>query len=420
MQLTRRNLLRSAAALGMAAAIPSVARAESIMDMIARNNVLKNTDRQGNTVAALDTLVTNEPILSVDTANNLQAAIAQYQPFVAAGGWKPVPKEVFGLILGNSRAAVVALKWRLMSSGDMPPQQQPDDLFGSDLDKAVRNFQARHGISVTGKIDEPTFYAMQVPADVRLAQLQLNLARVQNIVSTLSDSYVVVNIPAASIEAIEGGQVVQRHKAIVGRIDRPTPILSSKINQINFNPYWHVPRSIIQKDLIPEMRKDPTYLATYHIRAYDRKGQEVDPATIDWSGMDGLNYAFTQDPGAENSEGHVKINFPSPSNVYLHDTPEKNLFDEDTRFDSSGCVRVHDVDQLVTWLLQDNGGWDLANVRAAFESNQRLDVTVKKRQPLHTTYITAWANRQGTVSFRDDVYELDAQGKVDFDTIKAA
>ncbi|MDR3471724.1 MAG: L,D-transpeptidase family protein [Devosia sp.] len=419
MLLTRRNLLRSGAALGAASALPALARADNIFDAFARSQVLKTTDRQGNTVAAMSTLDTNEPILSIDTANNLQAAIAQYQPFVAAGGWQQVPKEVFGLILGNSRPAVVDLKRRLMSSGDMAPSKNFTDLFDGELDKAVRNFQARHGISVTGKIDEPTYYAIQVPADVRLNQLQLNLARVQTVVPTLRDSYVVVNIPAATIEVVEQGQVVQRHTAIVGRIDRPTPILDSKIMQINFNPYWHVPKSIIQKDLIPEMQKDPTYLTTFHIRTYNRKGQEVDPSTIDWTGLDALNYAFTQDPGDFNSEGHVKINFPSPSDVYLHDTPTKNLFEDDARFDSSGCVRVQDVDQLVVWLLQSNTGtWDLDAVRAAFASNQRLDVSVKKPQPLHTTYITAWANRQGTVSFRDDVYQYDAQGKTTFDVIK--
>ncbi|HVW93282.1 MAG TPA: L,D-transpeptidase family protein [Devosia sp.] len=419
MRLTRRNLLRSAAALGAAAAFPSVVRAESILDIFARNEVLKDTDRAGNTQAALSTLATDEPILSFDTAANLQAAIDQYVPFVQAGGWRQLPREAFGLILGNSRAAVVDLKWRLMSSGDMPPQQKPDDLFDGDLDKAVRNFQARHGITVNGKIDEPTFYAMQVPAEVRLSQLQMNLARVQTLAPTLKDSYVVVNIPAASLEAVENGLVVQRHTAVVGRIDRPTPILNSRIMQINFNPYWHVPKSIIQKDLIPEMQKDPQYLANFHIRAYNSKGQEVDPSTIDWTGLDALHYAFTQDPGSFNSEGRVKVNFPSPTDVYLHDTPEKELFAEDERFDSSGCMRIKDINQLVAWLLQDNEGWDQAAVDAAMAADQSQNVNVKRQMPLHTTYITAWANKQGTVSFRDDVYQYDAQGQTTFDTIQA-
>jgi len=146
---------------------------------------------------------------------------------------------------------------------------------------------------------------------------------------------------------------------------------------------------------------------------------EVDPSTIDWTGKDALNYAFTQDPGDFNSEGHVKINFPSPTNVYLHDTPEKELFEDDARFDSSGCMRIQNVNQLVAWLLQANSGWDQASVDAAMTGSQTQQVAVKRQQPLHTTYITAWANRQGTVSFRDDVYQYDAQGQTTFDTIQA-
>jgi murein L,D-transpeptidase YcbB/YkuD len=132
-----------------------------------------------------------------------------------------------------------------------------------------------------------------------------------------------------------------------------------------------------------------------------------------------VRYNFTQDPGSFNSEGHVKINFPSPDDVYMHDTPEKELFAEDARFDSSGCMRVQDVDQVVAWLLQGNGGWDLAAVDAAMQGNIPKSVPVKKQQPIHTTYITAWANRQGTVSFRDDVYQYDAQGKTTFDAVNA-
>jgi len=419
MRLTRRNLLRSAAVFGAAATFPTLARA-GIFDQFNRSDVLRSTDRDGNTQAALGTLDTNEPILSVDTANNLQAAISQYVPFVAAGGWPLVPKEVFGLTLGNSRDAVLNLKQRLMASGDLPPAKIDSNLFDGDLDRAVRNFQARHGIAISGKVDEPTYYAMQIPADVRLNQLQMNLTRVQTLIPTLKDTYVVVNIPAASQEVIEGGQVTQRHTAVVGRIDRPTPILNSRIMQINFNPYWHVPKSIIQKDLIPAMRKDSTYLSQFHIRTYNAKGQEVDPSVVDWtSDSDAVNYNFTQDPGSFNSEGHVKINFPSPTNVYMHDTPEKELFADDARFESSGCMRIQDVNQLVAWLLQANPGWDIDAVNQAMSGDTPQNVSIKKPQPLHTTYITAWANRQGTVSFRDDVYQYDAQGVTTFDTIQA-
>jgi murein L,D-transpeptidase YcbB/YkuD len=127
-----------------------------------------------------------------------------------------------------------------------------------------------------------------------------------------------------------------------------------------------------------------------------------------------VQYTFRQDPGAENSLGHCKIDFYNKYDVYLHDTPDKGLFGENARFHSSGCVRVAGVDELVTWLLRDNGGWDLATVDATFNANESMNVPLKGQVPIHTTYITAWANRQGTVSFRDDVYQYDAAGRVDF------
>jgi len=403
---------------GAAAALPGAARAEgdSIWDMFARNRILRSTDKQGNTAAAEAIIETIEPILSVDTAYNLQQAIALYEPFVAAGGWELVPKEVYGLTLGNGRSSVVALKRRLMSSGDMAYDGGGiNDMFDDVTDQAVRKFQARHGLIVNGQVDEATYYAMVVPAETRLNQLKLNLQRVLTISEKLGDRYLVVNIPAASIEAIEGSQVVQRHVAVVGRIDRQTPILHSKVQQINFNPYWHVPKSIIQKDLITYMNKDPNYLTEQRIRIYDAKGNELQPTDINWNSNEAVNYMFRQDPGADNAMGHVKINFPNPYDVYLHDTPEKSLFGENSRFHSSGCMRVGQVQTLVAWILGPNGDWTLPDVEAAFSTNERKDVQVKQPTPIHTTYITAWANRQGTVSFRDDVYQFDAQGKVTFD-----
>jgi len=162
------------------------------------------------------------------------------------------------------------------------------------------------------------------------------------------------------------------------------------------------------------MNEDPHYLTKYRIHIYDDKGNEVQPSQIDWSTDEAVNYSFRQDPGAENSLGHVRINFHNPYDVYLHDTPSKGLFGENRRFHSSGCVRVEDVADMVAWLLADQG-WDLPAVEAIFNSGERLDVNIKKPTPIHTTYITAWANRQGAVSFREDVYEYDAAGTVNFD-----
>lgn len=406
----------------MGLAFPALARAEEgedIWDMFNRKKAIKNVDADGNTASAMSLVDTIEPILSFDTAYNLQLAIQNYEAFVQAqGSWELPTRDTFGLKIGDSKRAVAQLKRRLMINGDMTLEKRVDNMFDDKLDAAVRLFQARHGLIINGQVDEATFYALSVPTDYRLNQLKLNAQRIQQWASSLTDRYVVVNIPAATIEAVENSQVVQRHTAVVGKVDRATPILNSKVHQVKINPYWTVPKSIIQKDLVRYMNEDPEYLTKFNIRVFDGKGNEVSPTVIAWTSPDAatqaVRYTFRQDPGGENSMGHCKIDFYNPYDVYLHDTPQKALFGENARFHSSGCVRVDQIGTLASWLLRDNGGWDDGTLEAAFNSNESLNVPLKVQVPIHTTYITAWANRQGTVSFRDDVYNYDAQGLVTF------
>lgn len=399
--------------------MPALARAEDneFWDVFNKERSIANVDTDGNTATAKQLVDTIEPILSYDTAYNLQAAIANYEAFVAANGnWDEPTRETFGLKLGVKRKAVAALKRRLMINGDMPLEKKINDEFDSKLDAAVRLFQARHGLVITGQIDEATFYALAVPAEYRLNQLRLNAQRIQYWAQALSDRYVCVNIPAATVEAVEGSQVIQRHNSVVGKVDRATPILNSKIFQVKFNPYWTVPRSIIEKDLVRYMNEDPEYLTKFKIRVFDGKGNEVPPSSLDWSSAtDPLRYNFRQDPGGENSMGHCKIDFYNKHDVYMHDTPQKALFGENARFHSSGCMRCENIEELVAWLLRDNGGdWNPQSVLAAWDQGMREDIKLDVQIPIHTTYITAWANRQGTVSFRDDVYQFDAQGITTF------
>mgnify|MGYP000418556191 CR=1 FL=1 len=421
MRVSRRRLLTSAAGFGVAMAVPGLARAQAegedldFWEDIRNGRMVRNTDREGNAATALSMVDSIEPILSFDTAYNLQLAIQNYQAFVQARGtWDLPTEDWFGLGLGKSRKVVRDIKRRLMINGDMAVEERINDTFDDKLDAAVRLFQARHGLLPNGTIDEPTYYALNVPTDYRLNQLLLNAQRVEQWASALSDRYVVVNIPAATIEAVEASQVVRRHTAVVGKPDRATPILNSKVYQIKFNPFWTVPKSIIQKDLIKYMNEDPEYLTKFRIRIFDGKGNELQPYQIDWSTDDAVQYTFRQDPGAENSLGRCKIDFYNKHDVYLHDTPQKGLFGENDRFYSSGCVRVENVVELVAWLLRDNGGWDVSAVQAMFESGETIEVPLQTQIPIHTTYITAWANRLGTVSFRDDVYGQDAAGQVSF------
>ncbi len=403
----------SAAVLALAGALPDTVRAQSESALSFAKSQTQRAewrDRFDETVAEFEAINSSDPTLSPNTADLILQGIAKYQSIVAYGGWPTVPVAKKALRVGTRDPNVVILRQRLMISGDLAQNTGLSDTFDSYVDAAVRRFQLRHGLIADGVVSTKTLAMLNVPADVRLRQLETNLVRVRSMSGFLGDSYVMVNIPAAEIEAVENGRVRSRHTAVVGKIDRQTPILSSKIHELNFNPYWHVPKSIIRKDLIPKMNEDPEYLARNKIRIFDWKGNELVKEQINWNTDEATQFLFKQDPGAQNSMGSVKINFHNTHSVYLHDTPSKSLFGEDYRFHSSGCVRVQNVRELITWLLQSTTpDWNRARVDDVVRTGERLDVTLKTKVPIYMTYITAWSNAQGVVHFRDDIYKRDGE-----------
>jgi L,D-transpeptidase YcbB len=348
----------------------------------------------------------SEPTVSTATAHTTEQAIERYADIVARGGWPQVP-SVSVLRLGDRHPSVSALRARLAASGDIDPNAVGNDIYDSYVEAAVRRFQARHGLTVDGVVRAETLAAMNVPAPVRLAQLKVNVVRLRALGANLSPRYVVCNIPAARIEAIENGAAVSRHTAVAGKPDRPSPEINSKIIQINFNPYWTVPPSIVQRDLIPKMQDQPDYLTSNHIRIFDGRHRELEPSEINWYSEDATHYSFKQDPGSFNSLGSIRINFPSAFGVYMHDTPLKNLFGDDFRFHSSGCVRVQNVRQLVAWLLDGMHGWSLEDIDRVIKSGEQKNVELKKPVPLHWVYVTGWATADGVVQFREDIYGKD-------------
>jgi L,D-transpeptidase YcbB len=346
------------------------------------------------------------PTLSPSTAETTQTSIAQYEAIVAKGGWPEVPPAE-GLRVGGRSPAVPPLRERLAIAGDLELNSGDPLVFDSYVDAAVRRFQVRHGLHADGIVHEPTLRALNVPAQARLAQLRTNAVRLKSLTGNLGSRIVVANIPAAQIEAIENGVAVTRHTAVAGKPDRPSPDIQSKIVQINFNPFWTVPVSIIRKDLIPKMQAEPDYLTKNHIRIFDAKNSELSPAQIDWYSAEAVNYKFKQDAGDFNSLGSIRINFPSPHGVYMHDTPSKNLFGEDFRFASSGCMRVQNVRELVYWILAETPGWSKAEIDEVIKSGERKDPKVAKPLPLYWVYVTAWATPDGVVQFREDIYNRD-------------
>ena len=349
--------------------------------------------------------------LGAPTVEATESAYQRYSQLVQSGGWAPVPTE-FELKIGMRHPNVAALRQRLMAEGDLPANSGLSDVFDSYVDAAVRRFQARYGLQTDGTVRQVTIDAMNIPAAVRLRQLETNLIRLKGFASGLGERFVMVNIPGAEIEAVENGQLATRHGAVVGKPDRPSPVQNAKIQEINFNPFWHVPASIVRKDLIAKMQEDPQYLTRNKIRMYDGRGNEVSPLSINWRTDQATKFLFRQDPWAENSMGTVRINMPNPNSTYMHDTPNKNLFGQDFRFHSSGCVRIQNIREILVWLLKDNPGWDRARIEQAQRSGERTDVKLTKPVPVYWVYITAWATPDGIVHFRPDIYNHDGVGQM--------
>jgi murein L,D-transpeptidase YcbB/YkuD len=354
------------------------------------------------------------PTLSPANVAPTKAAIKTYQDIVAKGGWETVPE--IKLFAGETHFAVAVLKRRLTASGDLKGGDE-SEYFDGELEAAVKRFQATNGLTPTGIVDERTAVALNVPAEARLRQLRNSLARLQEYVgSTAKQKYVAVNIPAAQVEAVVGDKVVSRHTGVVGKPERPTPILRTAIHEMNFNPVWRLPPTVISKDLIPrgrEMQKEgKNVLVKFGIDAYDAAGKKVDPEKIDWASSQPSGLSYRQKPGKENPLGFLKINFNNSHSVYMHDTPSESMFGRNFRAASSGCIRVANIESLAAWLLAGTPGWSAGRIESVKESGERVDVRLKKPVPLYFTYLTAWATPDGVIQFRRDLYDRDRAGTV--------
>ncbi|MCZ4287898.1 L,D-transpeptidase family protein [Hoeflea alexandrii] len=406
--LSRRRFIGRAAALAAATVAAGPALAQTAIEDIINSPRRGSWDDQfdAKSSRSVAETATRHPIASADTIAFVERAIFDYQNLIARGGWPFVPATK-KLRMGVSEPEVRILRQRLMASGDLDRNAGLSNAFDSYVDGAVKKFQARHGLPPDGVLGNYSYQALNVSAEVRLGQLETNLVRLRSMSGFLGDRYVMVNIPAAQIEAVENSSVVLRHTAIVGKIDRQTPILNSKIHEIILNPYWTSPRSIIEKDIVPLMRKDPTYLARNNIRLFDGKGEEVAPEMVDWNAEKAPDLMFRQDPGKGNAMSSTKINFHNPHAVYMHDTPQQGVFNKLMRFESSGCVRVQNVRDLNTWLLRDTPGWNRQAIEATIASRENTVIELAEPVPVYFVYFSAWASEDGIVQFRDDVYQRD-------------
>jgi murein L,D-transpeptidase YcbB/YkuD len=301
------------------------------------------------------------------------------------------------------------LRQRLILSDDLAADKTSGP-FDADIAEAIKRFQVRHGLAVTGTVTPRTLAALNIPVQKRIRQLEASLERIDHMNFQFGQRYVVVNLPAAFAEAVENDVVVRRYRVIVGKTEKPSPTLTAEITSVNLNPTWTVPSSIAKTEISAHMRKDPTYLSRMHMDVLDARDNPIDPNSVDWSGARTPNFTVRQQNGAFNALGAVKIDMPNPYSVYMHDTNQRNLFSDDYRFDSHGCSRVDNVRDLATWLLQaEIPKWNRAALDAAIATGQRQDIALPKKVPVAWIYLTAWMTKDQTIQFRNDIYAQDEQ-----------
>ena len=342
----------------------------------------------------------------------LKQALARYRDLEAQGPWPAVPDGP-NLAKGDRGERVAALRKALLASGDLPPGAEPaGDLFDEPLGEAVVKFQKRNGLEADGTVGRATRRALNTPPEGRIRQLELNLERWRWLPADLGRRHVSVNIAAYALEVVEDEQTVLSMKVVVGKNYLRTPVFSGKMTYVEINPYWNVPESIALEEILPKVRKNPGYLKKEKIRVFSvskGKATEVRASDVKWSelGENNFPYRLRQDPGPLNPLGKIKFMFPNKYGVYLHDTSQPELFDRTRREFSHGCIRIEKPLDMAQYVLRGDSKWPLDNVRAAIDSETTWVVNLPEPIAVHVLYWTAWVDEDGTVEFREDIYQRD-------------
>jgi murein L,D-transpeptidase YcbB/YkuD len=334
----------------------------------------------------------------------------------AVGGWKKIPNSS-QLRFGKSGKVVKQLTLRLQSEGDYTCQHKGKTYtYDNCLKKAVKHFQKRHEIAQTGTINKSTRRKLNLSVNWKIKKVLLNLDRIQRLPKQAETRYIMVNIPDFRLYYKENGKNALTMRVVVGDKKHHTPIFSNKISYIVLNPYWRIPDSIVQKEMIPKMLKNPDYLAQ---RGYEvRKSQNVrrpalDTSKIDWARVmrtgQTKKYKFMQPPGEKNALGKIKFKFPNRFAVYLHDTPAKKYFKKSFRAFSHGCIRISKPRALLATFAKFERSVNYARAKRILRGKTKTQLNLAHKVPVHIVYLTARIKSDGLLHYLPDVYGYDTK-----------
>lgn len=343
--------------------------------------------------------------------NNLRMALIKYQEIQRIGGWEPIVTKESKFEMGMVHPDVALIRKRIaMTQTDIQSDTEEEFLFDASLHDQVVIFQRRNGLTADGVLGKQSIQMLNIPVEDRIASIEANLERWRWLSDELGERHIKVNIANFDLQLVDKGQSVFSAEAIVGRPYRQTPVFSSLMTYLVFNPDWTVPPTILKNDVIPAVINNPNYLKEKNMRVITRTGDPVNAASIDWvqAAQSGFPYMIRQDPGPDNALGRVKFMFPNHHNVYIHDTPTKNLFSQTERIFSSGCIRVNNPLELARVVLEKNEpGWSSDQITRVIAANQSRTIRLTEPIPVHLLYLTAWADDEGIVYFRRDIYNRD-------------
>jgi murein L,D-transpeptidase YcbB/YkuD len=321
----------------------------------------------------------------------MQKALDKYREIQKSGGWIIISGNKKTYQQGQTDAGIKQIKERLRTTGDLG-STDTSMLFTEELTAAVKKIQKRFGFKENGVVDLPLIKELNIPVEVRIKQLEINMERLQNTLTPSAGTRLVANIPEFKLHVYEGEQPVFDIDIVVGSESNKTVIFSDEMTHIVFSPYWNVPESIVKNEILPAMRKNRAYLRRNN---YEQTGTE-----------NGLP-VIRQKPGPKNSLGQVKFVFPNNHGIYFHDTPAKGLFELRKRTFSHGCIRLAEPGKLAKYLLRNSSEWNDNKISEAMNSGKEQWVKLPMPVAVSLTYFTAWVDKDGQVCFREDVYGYD-------------
>ncbi|MBB3046471.1 murein L,D-transpeptidase YcbB/YkuD [Litorivivens lipolytica] len=343
--------------------------------------------------------------------HRLREALIRYEIIAREGAWSQVPPGP-AMKPGERSSRIASLRERLIASGDLVDLDGDPDFYNDALLQAVKTFQRRANLEPDGIVGPSTLRKLNLSAAERVQQIKVNLERWRWLPDDLGHRHIRVNIADYRLETHEGAEVTEIYDVVVGRPYRQTPVFSGSMSYLVLNPWWETPRKLARLDLLPKFQADPGIFTDMGYQILDTDGRPIDPGSVDWQSVSSSRFPYRvrQSPGAKNALGRVKFMFPNEHQVYLHDTPSRDLFSKTRRDFSSGCIRVNDPLDLAVWVLQGSPGWGRKKIEDIVESGKETTVRLAQKVPVHLLYWTVVVNDEtGDIRFVEDIYDRDSR-----------